>query len=188
MSKSRYLILILGFFLFLASLPACAQTPQGNQKRETAQSSAQAGKTSRPFHIRFGGFSFGAGYSRYSAYYPYYAYGPYSFYRPWYYDSWYPSMTGFYSPFMFHPGWYTGFNYREGMGEIRLRANLAEADVFIDDGLAGKAKDLKTIWLDPGVYNLKVEAADYAPFTVRLYVLSGKTLRVDANLAPQKEP
>jgi hypothetical protein len=44
------------------------------------------------------------------------------------------------------------------MGEIRLRADLAEAGVFIDDGLPGKAKNLKTLRLDPGVYNLEGES------------------------------
>ena len=74
------------------------------------------------------------------------------------------------------------------MGEIKLRSSIKDADVFIDDALAGKAKDLKTLWLEPGVYNLKVQADQYEPFTIRLYVLSGKTLKIDANLAPQKEP
>jgi hypothetical protein len=188
MSKSRYVTIVLVFGLVLGFLPAYAKTSQGGEKKEQAKSSASAGKVSRPFRIRLGGFSFGAGVSRFSGYYPYYAYRPYSFYRPWYYDPWYPPMAGFYSPMMFHPGWYTGFSRQDGMGEIRLRANLPDADVFIDDGLAGKAKDLKAIWLEPGAYNLKVEAADHAPFTVRLYVLSGKTVKVDANLAPQKEP
>jgi hypothetical protein len=74
------------------------------------------------------------------------------------------------------------------MGEIKLVSNLKDADVYIDDGLAGKVKDLKTLWLEPGAYNLKVQAENYMPFTMRVYILSGKSLKVDANLAPQKEP
>ena len=89
---------------------------------------------------------------------------------------------------MYYPGWFTGFTQRPGMGEIRLQTNLKDADVFIDDGWAGKVKDLKTLWLEPGAYNLKVQAESYAPFTVRIYILSGKTLKVDANLEPLKEP
>jgi len=188
MSKSRYLAVVLLSGLVLGFLPAYPQTSQVGAKKEQEKSTTSSGKVSRPFRIRLGGFSFGAGYRRFSGQYPYYFYSPYSFYRPWYYDPWYPSMAGFYSPLMVHPGWYTGFSRQDGMGEIRLRTNLPDSDVFIDEGLAGKAKDLKTIWLEPGAYTLKVDAAGHEPFTMRLYVLSGKNIRVDANLAPQKDP
>ena len=73
------------------------------------------------------------------------------------------------------------------MGELRLRSNLENADVFLDDGFAGKAKELKTIWLEPGAYNLRVEAENHAPFALRIYVLGGKTLKIDAKLSPHQE-
>ncbi len=185
----KRLAIVLAFGLILSSVPAIAQSGQSNQKKEPVSSNSSAVKSSRPFRIRLGGFSFGAGYSRYSGYYPYYPYySYYPFYRPFYYDPIYPPLYGYYSPAMYHPGWYTGFSQQAGMGEIRLQSNLKDADVFIDDAWAGKLKDLKILWLEPGAYNLKVQAENYAPFTVRIYVLSSITLKVDANLAPLKEP
>ncbi len=71
---------------------------------------------------------------------------------------------------------------------VRPQSNLKDADVLINDSLAGKVRDLKTLWLETGAYNLKVQTENYAPYTVRIYVLGGKTLKVDANLAPPKEP
>jgi hypothetical protein len=179
---------VLALSLILGSLPASAQSSQSNQNKEQTEKKSLVARVFHPVRIRLGGFSFGAGYSRYSGYYPYYSYYPYSFYRPWLYDPFYYSFYGAYPPLWYHPGWYTGFAQRPGMGEIKLLSNLKDADVYIDDGLAGKAKDLKTLWLEPGAYNLKVQAEDYEPFTMRIYILSGKFLKIDANLMPRKEP
>lgn len=192
MLKTKRLAMFLAMALMLATVSAGAQTSQPGGKKEQVSAKTTTVKTSRPFRIRLGGFSFGAGYSRYSGYYPYYSYysfGAYPFYRPYFYDPfYYPSVYGWYSPMMMHPGWYTGFSARDGMGEIKLQTDSKDADVFIDDALAGKAKDLKTLWLEPGAYNLRVQAEGSEPFTTRVYVLSGRTLKIDANLAPKKEP
>jgi hypothetical protein len=188
MSIYKTLAGVLALSLMLGSLPASGQSSQSGEKKEQTASKSLVARVFHPVRVRLGGFSFGAGYSRYSGFYPYYAYYPYSFYRPWVYDPFYYSFYGAYPPFWCHPGWYTGFAQQPGMGEIRLLSNLKDADVYIDDGLAGKVKDLKTLWLEPGAYNLKVRAENYEPFTMRVYILSGKSLKVDANLAPQKEP
>lgn len=174
--------------LLLGTVPASGQTdPKSGKKEQTASGAA----TVKAFHtprIRFGGFTFGAGYSRFSGRFPFYPFYPYSYYAPWYYDNFYPYYYGAYSPLWYHSGWYTGFARGPYMGEVKLRSNIQDAEVFLNDGFAGKIKDLKTVWLDPGVYDLKIQADSYAPYTVRIYVLSGKTLKVDARLAPQKEP
>ncbi len=194
MPNIKRLAVLVSLSFMLSFTFASAQNGQTGVEKDqgTVQSSTE--KTSRPIRFRLGGFSFNAGYTRYPDYYPYYSYYPYypnSFYRSWFYEPfYYPAIHGWgwQSSLMYHPGWYTGFSWQDGMGEIKLRSSIKDADVFIDDALAGKAKDLKTLWLEPGVYNLKVQADQYEPFTIRLYVLSGKTLKIDANLAPQKEP
>jgi hypothetical protein len=172
--------------LFLLALPAFGQS---GQPAKPVPSAAKA-KTSRPIRFRLAGFSFGAGYGHYSGRYwwPWYGGGfhpysyyysyPYRFYSPLWYDA--PALW-------YHPGWYTGFAYRQGMGEIRLRTAPEDAEVYLNDAWAGKTKDLKSIWLEPGAYNLRVQAENYQPFAIRVYVLSGKTLKVDAPLI-SKEP
>ena len=172
----------------LGCTPVNGQDGQKDQKKTQTTATNSAVRVSRPVRVRFGGFTFGAGYSRYSGPWSYYYLHPYSYYWPWYYDAFYPSFSGIYSPLWYHPGWYTGFARQSGMGEVRLHSNLQDADVFINDGLAGKTKDLKTMWLEPGAYDLKVQADKYSTFTIRIYVLSDKTLTVNASLAPQKEP
>src|SRR4029077_1247944 len=47
---------------------------------------------------------------------------------------------------------------------------------------AGTADRLKSMWLDPGAYDLTVSAKDRESFHQRVYVLSGKSLKITAKL------
>ena len=122
-----------------------------------------------PRRVRLGGIVVSAGYTHFSGpYYPYYSY-------PFYDWAWY-------NPF-FHPGFYDGFSRGPGKGEIRLRTNLDKAEVYLDGAYAGFASDLKTIWLAPGAYNLELKAPYRTPYARRIYVLTGKILKIEAPLA-----
>src|SRR6185369_5073140 len=92
--------------------------------------------------IRFGGISFGVGYSHYAG--PWYGYPDYGYYGPW--DYGYP----WHAPYYLDPA--------GDRGTVRLKKVDKAASVFINDAYAGLAKDLKTIYLDPGAYNLEVRS------------------------------
>jgi hypothetical protein len=139
----------------------------------------------RGTRVRFGGLTVGAGYSHFSGY-PYFG----SPYPAWPY-SWrsydllfYPSY-GWLGGFV-HPGYYRDYRQSPGMGQVRLRSDDKQAPVYLDGGYAGLAKDLKTIWLTPGAYDLEVRT-DSASYSQRIYVLSGKTVRIDAKLSAVQE-
>jgi hypothetical protein len=139
----------------------------------------------RTWRLRLSGVSVGAGYTHFSGpiypyYYPFpYGYAPYGFYPgDWVSASlWYPlwGPTPFYGP-----GY---FNYNGGRGAVRLTANPKDARVYIDGGYAGPADKLKDIWLDPGAYDLTVSASGHEDFHQRLYVLSGKSVKIAVRLA-----
>jgi len=93
------------------------------------------------------------------------AFGPLGWYGP-----------GLYGPYGPYPAYYAN------VGEIKLSTNVKDADVFINGAYAGKAAKLKSMWLAPDGYNLEVRAAGYAPYSERVYVVPGKTMRVDAQL------
>jgi hypothetical protein len=122
-----------------------------------------SGKT----QVKLGTISVGASYSRFSG--P----GYYGYPYPYGYDPW------FWSPYFYHPGYFQGFHQALDKGEVRLRAE-PKADVYLDDAYAGLAGNLRSIWLKPGAYNLSVRAPDRARFERRIYVLTGKTLRINA--------
>ena len=122
-------------------------------------------QSTRP-RVRFGGFTVNAAYSYYSGprYYPYYGYGPWAGYG-WPYYAAYSSF--FFSPYVY-PGFFSGYGYGPSLGEIKLKTDDPNAWVYLDGGLAGKAEKLKS---------------GSKRFGQKVYVLSGKTLRLTADLA-----
>jgi hypothetical protein len=153
-------------------LAGCAIAAEGPAQDTPAKDRTQS---SRP-RIRFGGIMIGAGYSHFSGPgygRPYYGYGPWGFY-----DSF---LYGMY----FHPGYFHGFGYGPAMGEIKLKSDDKAAWVYLDGALAGKADKLKNMWLEPGAYNLEVRSGAKR-FGQKVYVLSGKTLRLTADLTREE--
>ena len=161
-------------------LPAALVAAGGkSQARSAPPSHSQLGSHSR---VRVGGVSVGAGYSRWGGYplwvAPYwggfgFGYG-YGFWGYPFYDPWWPGYA-------VHPGFYNGFAYGPGMGEVKLHAPR-DSGVYVDGAYAGPANKLKSMWLQPGVYNLEVRDASGASYEKRVYVLSGKTLDLRARL------
>lgn len=135
---------------------------------------AIAAVADRP-RVRLGGVTVGAGYNSGPAWFgpsPW-GYGP-GFYRPWW---------GMYDPFwtssFIHPALYGGFYNGPNMGQIRLEAPK-DASVYLDGAFAGVAEKLKTIPLEPGIYELEVKGASGGEFRKKVYILSGKTLNIRA--------
>lgn len=129
--------------------------------------------------VRIGGIVAGVNYTRGPGWFPG-AYGP-GFYGPGFYRSWWGLYDPFwYSPFI-HPGLYSGFGFGPDMGEIKLDAPK-DASVYIDGAFAGPVDKLKSIWLEPGIYQLQVTGGSGAEYKKKVYVLSGKTLRLRADL------
>jgi hypothetical protein len=130
----------------------------------------------RRSHIRFGGFSAGAGYARSSgAYYPFWP------------SAWWPGSPVFFSPYewygvFYHPLYFTGFAYGLSKGSVRLERAPKTAEVYLDGAYAGTAGELKNMWLDSGAYDVEVRASGGATFRRRVYVLSGKTLKLRSDL------
>ena len=94
-----------------------------------------------------------AGVSHYS--------GP-GFYRPWgygpgLYQPWWGLYDPFWSSSYLHPGLYQRVCLRvPNLGQIKLDAPK-DASVYLDGGFAGSAQKLKSIWLEPGIYELQVD-------------------------------
>ncbi len=129
-------------------------------------------KPSRLPRVRLGGVMIGAGYSHFSGSRLGYGYGP-GYGWPYGYD---PFLYGY----GFHPGFFTGFGYGPSLGEIKLKSDDPNAWVYLDGALAGKAEKLKRMWLEPGVYDLELRSGNRR-FGQKVYVLSGKTLRLTAD-------
>jgi len=165
---------------------AADQSPQGNaQDTQTAAVAKEDHGSDRDHKLRvkLGTVSVGAGYTYFSgpADYPY---GPYGFYPyNWAYSLslWYPLWSPY--PTLYAPAY---FAYGNGKGEVKLAAEPKTAEVYLDSAYAGTADRLKSMWLDPGAYDLSVSAKGRDAFHQRIYVLSGKSLRITAKLVPEE--
>jgi len=114
--------------------------------------------------VRLGSISVGAGYGYYG--------GPVwpEYYPPLFYDPW------FADPFFAPPVY---FLPQPDKGQVRLQSRYKDADVYLDSAYAGTTATLKKFWLAPGVYELEVRPKDQIPVKKRIYVLTGKTLKIN---------
>lgn len=168
--------------------------PAAQASRSKAQSEAQsevatgtaASSSHHRIHFHLGPVLVDGGYSYFS--------GP--AFLPLAYSYGYP-LWGYYgySPYWaFWPSVFDGFGdgylpYTASLaagydkGEVKLRVTPKTADLFIDDAYAGSVARLKgSAWLSPGVYNICLKASGHADVCRRIYVLSGKTIDIVANL------
>lgn len=95
------------------------------------------------------------------------AFGPFGWYGP-YYEA-YP-----YGPYLV-----------ANVGQIKLDTHVKEADVFIDGSYAGTIRELKTMMMRPGNYDISVRAPGRETFEQKIYVVAGKTLELRPELRVQ---
>ena len=160
--------------------------PAADTKKDSDNKEDSSGKK---LHVRLGGVSVAGYYSSAPFFYgPFWPYGfyPYSaaFYGPVFYNPFF--LSPFYSPF-YGPYW-GSFGYAPDKGEVKLSANPKDAQVYLDGAYAGTAEHLKDMWLDSGAYNLSVSSPGKETFHQRIYVISGKKLKIDAQLVAEKAP
>jgi PEGA domain len=124
------------------------------------------------WHLRLGTISLSAAYFGGPGFYPY-AYYPFYAMAPW-------------DPFwgLSYSGYAPGFGYADGKGEVKLTGAPKDAKVYVNGGYAGRADRLKHMWLTPGAYDLAVAIPGGETFQQRIYVLSGKTLKIAASGTP----
>ncbi len=178
-------LLLLVFALTVAAQQGNAPAPSSSTADSAAPNPAsdkQEPKESgsgHNWHFRLGTIGVGAGYFHGPGFYPY---GPSSYYP--YYSAalWDPFWNPYWGPY--YAAYLPDIAHREGKGELLLTGAPKEAKVYIDGAYAGTADRLKHMWLDPGAYNLSVATPGRENFEQRIYILSGKTLKIAANEAP----
>lgn len=162
-----------------------------NAKSNSSAAQEQENDSEAPkhkVHVRLGGIAIGAGYAYSSGlfccygYYPYnYGFYPYNaFYNPFFYPDPFYDFYG-YPPYDYR----NDLGYAGDKGEIRLSSSVKGAQVFIDGAYAGTTDKLKDFWLAPGAYNVSVSAAGRQTYKERVYVLSGKSVKLKATLGPE---
>jgi hypothetical protein len=147
-------------------------SPNSNQ----AQPAAKNEGSSHKYHLRLGAVALNGGYIS-GPLYSYTPYGYYPYYGAAFEPLWAPFNSYYYPP--------ETLAYGADKGQIRLKTDPKDAAVYIDGAYAGTVQHLKSIWLDPGAYDVSISAAGCEPFRQRVYVLTGKTLSINATLSRQ---
>jgi hypothetical protein len=98
-----------------------------------------------------------------------------------------PYYGGWYSPF-WGPYWGPGYGYGgyysayPNSGEVKLDTKVKDAQVFIDGAYAGTTHQNKSMHLRPGSYNIEIRETGRAPYSEKVYVVTGKTLHLHPEL------
>lgn len=99
---------------------------------------------------------------------------------PAYYRGWYGWGPGFYGPYW---GPYYGWYYYPGAsgnkGEVKFKSDDPTTKVYINGSYAGLAKELKSVWLRAGSYNLELRGSNNQVYKERIYVIANKTLKIN---------
>ena len=107
-------------------------------------------------------------------------YGP-GFYRPyWGYG---------YAPYAYGYGPYWGYS-RPNTGQVKLDTKVKDAEVLVNGNYAGTTKEMKSMNLKPGDYNLEIRVAGREAFREDIHVIAGKTMTLHPELSnvPQETP
>lgn len=96
----------------------------------------------------------------------------------WYGYGWY----GPYGPYAYGP--YSGAN----AGEVKFNTDIKDAEVLINGSYAGTVRHLKTMMMRPGSYDISVRAPGRETFEQKVYVVAGKTLKLQPELRVQSTP
>ena len=92
-------------------------------------------------------------------------------------------------------GWYDPYwgPYPYGLGpgfagEVKLETNVKDAEVFINGNYAGKLKQLRTMMMSSGDYDISIRASGREPFEQKVHVVAAKTLTLHPELGVQANP
>ena len=91
---------------------------------------------------------------------------------------------GYYDPWFLGPYWYDGpywgygYSMPAGMGNVKIQTQIKDGEVFVDGAYAGTTGKTKDMQLKSGAHDIEIRAAGHPTYAVRVYVLSGKTLKI----------
>ncbi len=104
-------------------------------------------------------------------YYGYY--GPYGYGYP--YGWGYPAYYG--GGYAYGPYGY-GYGYGRPVGEVQIKSPDPNAQIYINGALAGRAHDLKKMYLKPGTYTIEQRIGNDVQ-KERVYIVANRSLKIE---------
>ncbi len=156
---------------------------------QASASSAKGGhenavEVSHEGRVKLGGIFVGASYTHFSG--PLWGYPCSPFWGAGFDCGFWPYYSGAFSPY--YPwGYFPYFAAPDYGGEIHLKTSDPTASVYLNSAYAGPVSKLKSFRLQPGVCDLELKTADARVFRQKIYVLTGKTLKIHATLRKENQ-
>jgi hypothetical protein len=92
-------------------------------------------------------------------------------------------------PYWGYPGVYGGGVYRQPTtGAVKFDTHDKSAAVYVNEAYAGTVDQVKTLHLKPGSYQIAVTEPGRVPFSEKVYVTAGATVKLQPRLAPLDAP
>ena len=97
----------------------------------------------------------------------------------------------YYDPYDYYsypyPGYrFNGYGYGYPIGELRLKVQPRDADVFVDGYFAGRVDDFDGIFqaleLEAGAYSIEIVAPGYEPIQFDVRIQPGRKITYDGDL------
>jgi hypothetical protein len=79
------------------------------------------------------------------------------------------------------PAW-GGYWAHPDAGKIKLDTKVKDAGVFINGAYAGTTHQNKSMYLRQGSYTIEIKEAGQTRYAEKIYVVAGKTLRLEPGL------
>jgi len=91
------------------------------------------------------------------------------YYDPWWYNPWYP-----YGP-------YYGPYYAPNSGEVKIKTDMKNAQVYVDGGYVGTAREIKNFPLSAGTHQIELRDSEGRTFfRESVNVIAGRTIKINA--------
>src|SRR5262249_29183189 len=99
------------------------------------------------------------------------------------YGGWYgPGFGPYYGWAPYGYGYGPYFGYSRPTGQVKLDTKVKDAEVFINGNYAGTSKEMKTMNLKPGDYNLEIRVEGREAYRQDIHVVAGKTMTLHPDL------
>lgn len=87
-----------------------------------------------------------------------------------------------------YPSPYYGYyDYGPTTGDVKFDTHAKDAQVYINGAYAGTIKEVKTLHLRPGSYDIEVRDQGQTQLEQKVYVAAGKTLHLRPDMQSQEE-
>lgn len=108
------------------------------------------------------------------------------FYDPDFYPGYYGWGWGLYNPW-YEGSWGSPYFFPAYTGTVKIITKRKNASVYVDHGYVGRAGKVKKIRLRPGLHVIQLRnSAGRVFYQKRVYIVRGKTIKLDAKYANVK--